>query len=337
MAALHHHRPRPARLQLARRLAHRGAASARAGPAAPRASVEVGREHRGQREQPLSVGALRGRIEQAVAALGHHHRVHHQEGQARAGHRLRHRGDDAAVGEHARLGRGHRHVGGHRVDLRHHHAPAPARRRTSPSTEFCAVTAVMADVPCTPWAANVRRSAWMPAPPPESEPAMVSATFIARRAPRPRRRPHALEQAHEHAVGQSPDHQLLHAQAGEAAASSSWCGYSIVERRVGPSSSSSGSQCRLRTSSLSRAAAARAQPEDEGRDGQVHGPHARHGPHLVERAQELGVAPRGRCPISSSVSRSGGGGAGRRRPARRGRRGTPSAPTRDRPGAPPAG
>src|SRR2546422_5351905 len=41
---------------------------------------------------------------------------------------------------------------------------------------FCAVMAVIADVPCTPNAANVFRSAWMPAPPPLSEPAIVSAT-----------------------------------------------------------------------------------------------------------------------------------------------------------------
>ena len=39
---------------------------------------------------------------------------------------------------------------------------------------FWAVTAVIALSPCTPNAANVFRSAWMPAPPPESLPAMVS-------------------------------------------------------------------------------------------------------------------------------------------------------------------
>ena len=48
------------------------------------------------------------------------------------------------------------------------------------ATEFWAVMAVMAQVPCRPWAAKVRRSAWIPAPPPESEPAMVSATLIRR-------------------------------------------------------------------------------------------------------------------------------------------------------------
>ena len=43
---------------------------------------------------------------------------------------------------------------------------------------FWAVTDVTADMPYTPLAENVLRSAWMPAPPPESEPAMVSATGI---------------------------------------------------------------------------------------------------------------------------------------------------------------
>src|SRR5688572_1707157 len=43
------------------------------------------------------------------------------------------------------------------------------------SRVFCAVTAVMALTPYTWNAANAFRSAWMPAPPPESLPAMVSA------------------------------------------------------------------------------------------------------------------------------------------------------------------
>ena len=41
---------------------------------------------------------------------------------------------------------------------------------------FCAVSPVIAEVPKTRRAANVRRSAWIPAPPPESEPAIVRAT-----------------------------------------------------------------------------------------------------------------------------------------------------------------
>ena len=40
---------------------------------------------------------------------------------------------------------------------------------------FCAVSATITEVPKTPNCWNVLRSAWIPAPPPESEPAMVSA------------------------------------------------------------------------------------------------------------------------------------------------------------------
>src|SRR5438093_8742680 len=43
---------------------------------------------------------------------------------------------------------------------------------------FCAVTAVTMLAPQTPNAAKVLRSAWMPAPPLESEPAMVRAIAI---------------------------------------------------------------------------------------------------------------------------------------------------------------
>jgi hypothetical protein len=40
------------------------------------------------------------------------------------------------------------------------------------------VIAVIAVVPCTPERANAFRSAWIPAPPPESEPAIDRATGI---------------------------------------------------------------------------------------------------------------------------------------------------------------
>ena len=51
--------------------------------------------------------------------------------------------------------------------------------RARPRRVFCAVIAVIADVPWTPQRANAFRSAWIPAPPPESEPAIVSTTGIA--------------------------------------------------------------------------------------------------------------------------------------------------------------
>ena len=41
-------------------------------------------------------------------------------------------------------------------------------------TVLCAVSAVIAVMPWTPQRANAFRSAWMPAPPPESEPAIES-------------------------------------------------------------------------------------------------------------------------------------------------------------------
>src|SRR5436189_4847515 len=45
---------------------------------------------------------------------------------------------------------------------------------------FCAVRQVITLVPCTPSEANVFRSAWTPAPPPLSDPAMVSAIGMER-------------------------------------------------------------------------------------------------------------------------------------------------------------
>ena len=45
-------------------------------------------------------------------------------------------------------------------------------------TVFWAVSATIADMPCTPQRANAFRSAWMPAPPPESDEAMVSARTV---------------------------------------------------------------------------------------------------------------------------------------------------------------
>ena len=47
---------------------------------------------------------------------------------------------------------------------------------------FWAVSATIAEVPCTPQRANAFRSAWIPAPPPESEVAIVIATGVDRSA-----------------------------------------------------------------------------------------------------------------------------------------------------------
>ena len=40
---------------------------------------------------------------------------------------------------------------------------------------FCAVSATIADMPCAPQRAKAFRSAWIPAPPPESDEAIVRA------------------------------------------------------------------------------------------------------------------------------------------------------------------
>src|SRR5918994_6878599 len=52
----------------------------------------------------------------------------------------------------------------------------------STPTVLWAVSAVIAVIPCTPQRANAFRSAWIPAPPPESEPAIEIAVGI-RRSP----------------------------------------------------------------------------------------------------------------------------------------------------------
>src|ERR1700716_3779160 len=66
---------------------------------------------------------------------------------------------------------------------------------------FWAVTAVIAEVPKTPNRWNVLRSAWIPAPPPESEPAMVSAMRIKRKMRR---------DVSRRALSQARRNQLLH-------------------------------------------------------------------------------------------------------------------------------
>src|SRR5438874_11153109 len=55
-------------------------------------------------------------------------------------------------------------------------ASRPSGRTASTPTVLCAVTAVLAVVPWTPARANAFRSAWIPAPPPESDPAIARQT-----------------------------------------------------------------------------------------------------------------------------------------------------------------
>ena len=85
-----------------------------------------------------------------------------------------HRRDHSGVREHAGLRRVDPDVGGHGADLI---ADDDRRDGLVPDTPsvFCTVTAVIAVIPNTPSALKVFRSAWIPAPPPESLPAIVSA------------------------------------------------------------------------------------------------------------------------------------------------------------------
>ena len=60
----------------------------------------------------------------------------------------------------------------HRAHLRDDHRRRDRLDRGRRATVFCAVIAVIAVMPWTPQRAKAFRSAWMPAPPPESEPAI---------------------------------------------------------------------------------------------------------------------------------------------------------------------
>ncbi|MNY11419.1 hypothetical protein D3C86_1444470 [compost metagenome] len=83
-------------------------------------------------------------------------------------HRIGHGLDDGGRAEHAGLGGVHANVRGDGIDLGGHQV---GRNGVHASH---AVMAVIALMPKQPSALKVFRSAWMPAPPPESEPAMVS-------------------------------------------------------------------------------------------------------------------------------------------------------------------
>ena len=96
-----------------------------------------------------------------------------------AGQRVERLGDGLDrrdVAQHPDLHRVDAEVLGHDPDLRLTISRARRSRPPTPRRVFCTVIAVIAVAPWTPAAANAFRSAWMPAPPPESEPAMESTT-----------------------------------------------------------------------------------------------------------------------------------------------------------------
>ena len=170
MAAGDDHRVGPEREQRLAELERRGAL---AQPGQRPRLGQVRRQHRRPRQHPLDQRRLRVRVEQRRAALGDHHRVDDHGRAADQVERLEHRIDRRLVGEHPDLDR---------VD-----ADVARRPRAtwatiisggtgvtiSTPTVFCAVSAVIAVIPCTPQRANAFRSAWIPAPPPESEPAIA--------------------------------------------------------------------------------------------------------------------------------------------------------------------
>ena len=156
------------------RQGRRARAARRSPPArAPRARWECTTVTRGSRSSTSAAWALS--VQQRGARLGDHDRVEHDGRLVRElVERLRDRSDRRLVAEHADL---------HRVDAdvaEPPRAPEPGSSRHATAmtavtpTVFCAVSAVIAVMPCTPQAANALRSAWMPAPPPESEPAIDS-------------------------------------------------------------------------------------------------------------------------------------------------------------------
>ena len=147
-------------------------------PASASASGTFGVTHPRARQQLAPDRLDRIGLEQAVAALGDHHRIDDDVGQVELGDRRGHRFDDRGVGEHADLDGAEAEVGGDRFDLRRDQVGRASPATAVTPSVFWAVTAVIADVPKTPCAANVLRSAWMPAPPPESLPAIVSAVRI---------------------------------------------------------------------------------------------------------------------------------------------------------------
>ena len=145
---------------------------------------QVGGDDGREREQLLDERRAGRVVEQHGAGLGDHHRVDHD---GRAGLQQAERLPDGADGL-----RGAEHPDLDRVDADVLRRPAGPARRSSPAASvctaltpvvFCAVSAVIAVIPWTPQRANAFRSAWMPAPPPESEPAIERTAGIGPRMP----------------------------------------------------------------------------------------------------------------------------------------------------------
>ena len=135
---------------------------------------QVRRHDRRQREQPPDQRFDRVVLEQLRAGARDHDGVDDERHRVLleiVGDRL----DHGAREEHPRLRGIDADVVEHCVELLRARRRAAARGWRSRPTVFCAVSATSTDVPYAPAAANAFRSAWMPAPPPESDVAIVSA------------------------------------------------------------------------------------------------------------------------------------------------------------------
>ena len=155
---------------------------------------QVGRDHQGMGKEPLPIGGDAVGVEQRTAGGGDHDRVDHQPGQLAGGGAGGHHVDRLGGAEHARLDRRDGEVVEHGGDLGIDHLgrdemDGPDRGRVLGGDGGDGRGGK------TPRAAIGSRSAWMPAPDPESEPAMVRATgglpsvFTGRSCPRRSSRP----------------------------------------------------------------------------------------------------------------------------------------------------
>ena len=147
-------------------------------PASTRASGRFGVSTLARGRISRTSGSWASGVEQPRARLGDHHRVHdHRRARGQLIERPRDGQRDLAGAEHPDLDRVHADVLDHRTHLGEHHLAGSGWIALTP-TVFWAVIAVIAVMPCTPQRANAFRSACMPAPPPESEPAMLSAVRV---------------------------------------------------------------------------------------------------------------------------------------------------------------
>ena len=184
MAALHEDRAGPER-QDRRRGAPHVVTGLHLEPREPGRLGQVGGDERRERQDRSPEGVHRVVGQQRMPVLRDEDGVDHDVRELRFRGRLRDGLHDRGRGEHPGLRGVDTDVAG---DGRICSATVAGASSSKPATPlvFWTVTAVIAVMPNTPSALNVLRSAWIPAPPPESDPAIVSARGRERSARRPR-------------------------------------------------------------------------------------------------------------------------------------------------------